>query len=224
MKLFADLQTVRVFARAAYPSWGPDVQKWREQDYDAHFFVHAVKNDREKIGQRATRLPMGAGGTYVRVDRDNLEIPQRFFARWAADKVRRLELERPVFVAIPNRDGLVEAKSFNTARLARMAAAAFGAGAEAFTGLRFREYVPKEQGKRQSVRELMANMVLLEEPPAGTLVILDDVFTLGKHVTATVKMLPKKRAPDVAVVAGKTEKRPLDDMTAVAPYSHWCVL
>jgi hypothetical protein len=213
---------VRVLARVAYPSWDFHAQPWRDQDFDAHFFVHAVKNDREKIGNRVANLPMGVGGTNVRIDHDNLDVPQKFFARWAASRARLRGITDPVFVGIPNRNALTEGKPFNVGKLARMAAQAFGEGGSAFTGLRFREFVPKEAGKRQSVRELVENMVLISEPPNGTYVLVDDVFTLGKHLTAAIKVLPKRKSA-VAVVAGKTEKAPLEDMTTVPVHSHWCI-
>ncbi|MGX8273043.1 hypothetical protein ACWQV9_10190 [Brevundimonas diminuta] len=221
--LFGSFPTVKVHARAAYPSWDYKDPKWRQQDYDTHFFVHAVKNDAARIGDRKTQLPMGAGGARVWIGRDNLEVCQHWFSRWAAMKCHNLGVENPVFVAIPNRNALTDTKSFNTARLARFAARAFGDGAQAYVGLRFKEYVPKEKGKRQSVSELVGNLVLVEDIPAGTLVLIDDVYTVGRHVTAAWKVLPKERRPDHAFVAGKTEKGPLADMTVVPVEHHWCL-
>lgn len=221
--LFGSIPTIKVYARAAYPSWDHTDPKWRQQDYDTHFFVHAVKNDAEKIGNRKTRLPLGAGGSSVWVDRTNLELCQRWYARWVAMKCRNLQIDNPVFVAIPNRNALVDAKGFNTARLARFAARSFGDGAAAYTGLRFNEFVPKEKGKRQSVSDLVANMTLIDPIPAGRIILLDDVYTVGRHMTAAWKVLPKASRPDVGFVAGKTEKRPLDDMTVVPVEQHWCI-
>lgn len=220
-QLFGSIPTIKVSACVAYPSWNYQDPRWREQDYNAHFFIHAVKNDRAKIGQRRTLLPMGAGGAMVWVDAANLDVCQKYFARWVALKCRRAEISDPVFVAIPNRNALGTEKSFNTARLVRMAAAAFGSSASSYSGLRFRSLVPKD-GKRQSVNELVANMELVEEIPGGTLVLVDDVFTLGNHMTAAYKMMPKSRRPDIGYVAGKTEKKPLPDMTVVPVESHWC--
>jgi len=220
--LFGSIPTVKVYARAAYPSWDYKDPKWRDQDYNAHFFTHAVKNDRVKIGQRRTQLPMGAGSAMVWIDQTNLDVCQKFFARWVAIKCHRLEVKDPIFVAIPNRDALEDSKAFNTAKLARLAAAAFGPTASAYTGLRFKAFVPKD-GKRQSVAELVSNMALIEPlPEAGTLVLLDDVYTLGHHITAAYKMMPKGRKPEIALVAAKTEKRPLPDMTVVDEENHWC--
>jgi hypothetical protein len=221
--LFGSFPTVKVHARAAYPSWDYKETKWRQQDYDTHFFVHAVKNDAEKIGDRKTRLPLGPNAAPVWVSKDNMEVCQHWFARWAAMKCRNLDIADPIFVAIPNRNALIDAKSFNTARLARFAARAFGDGGQAFTGLRFKELIPKEKGKRQTVAELVANMAMIEALPAGTIVLLDDVYTVGRHITAAWKMLPKDSRPDYAFVAGKTEKSPMDDMTVVPVEHHWCL-
>ncbi len=165
---------------------------------------------------------MGAGSAMVWIDQTNLDVCQKFFARWVAIKCHRLEVKDPIFVAIPNRDALEDSKAFNTAKLARLAAAAFGPTASAYTGLRFKAFVPKD-GKRQSVAELVSNMALIEPlPEAGTLVLLDDVYTLGHHITAAYKMMPKGRKPEIALVAAKTEKRPLPDMTVVDEENHWC--
>jgi len=83
--------------------------------------------------------------------------------------------------------------------------------------------VPKEQGVRQSVNQLVANMTLVSDVPQGNYVILDDVFTQGNHITATIRKLPKKETSAIVVVAGKTENAPLEDMTVVPVYSHWCI-
>jgi len=207
-----------VHHRVCYPSWDWQVTKFREEDYTGHFFTHAVKDDQQKIGNKWKMLKVGAQGAEVRIDRNNLIIARRFFSAWAARVVRDAGIADPVFVAIPNRNGIITAQDFKTAFLARTAAQAFGHGATSYTGLRFRVEVPKAQGERQSIQDLVANMLLIEPVPDGTLVMLDDVYTLGRHFTAAMQVLPRK--PVLAIVAARTVKEPNDEMLRPGVHDH----
>ena len=181
-------------------------------DHKAFFFVHAVKDDKKKIGAKSKAFNIGANGTAVLLNQNNLHLIQNFYAAWVAQGLRQMGVENPVIVPIPNRNALVGTNDFNTARIARSVATASGGRVQAAAHLRFREFVPKEQGARQSVIELVENMVLTEPLPAGTIVLLDDVFTLGRHMMAASQVLSLVQQPAMGFVAGRTVKAPLANM------------
>lgn len=208
-----------VHYRVCYPSWDWQETNFRDQDHLAHFFTWAVKGDQQKIGAKFKMMKVGAGNAEVRIDRNNLDVVQRYFGRFAAAQARAAGIEDPVFVAIPNRNALAEVADFKSAGLARAAAQAFGAGAAAYTGLRFRALVPKAQGVRQRVSDLVENMVMIALPPPGTLVLIDDVYTLGRHITAANQILPRRAA--LCVVAARTMKEPQEQMTAPGVETHY---
>lgn len=223
MGFLDNIPGIQVYPRAAYPTWNRDETPWRDQDYDANFFVHAVKENGDKLGPRRKSLPIGVNGAFVRVDRSTMPLAQRAFGRWVADKTRELGIVDPVFVAIPNSDALVATADFRTARLVRAVAEAFGQGAHAFVGLRFEEYVPKdERDHRLTVQELVDNMRMIAPPQPGTLVLVDDVFTQGNHVTAAYRMMPEDRRPTVAFAAGRTCREPEADNWNLESELHFC--
>lgn len=55
-----NLRTLTVHSRAAYPSWNKEELDWRDQDYDANFYVHGIKLNLDKVRDRAKALPIGA--------------------------------------------------------------------------------------------------------------------------------------------------------------------
>lgn len=209
------MPTIKVYSLMSYPSWDFREVAWRDTDHKAFFFVHAVKNDKKKIGSKAKAFNVGAKNTPVLINQNNLHVAQNYYAAWVARYLRHLGVPDPVIVPVPNRNALVGSADFNTAHLARTAAAAYGRGARAAPLLRFREFVPKEQGSRQSVDELVGNLVLTEELPAGTVVVLDDVFTLGRHVSAASQVLSTECLPRMSFTAGRTVKAPLANMFSV---------
>lgn len=206
------MPAIKVYSLMSYPSWDFREVSWRDMDHKAFFFVHAVKDDKKKIGSKAKSFNIGANNTPVLLTRNNLHLAQNYYAAWVARGLRQLGVGDPVIVPIPNRNALVGSTDFNTARLTRSVAAAYGNGARAAPVLRFREFVPKERGSRQSVGELVDNLVMTDPLPAGTVVVLDDVFTLGRHIMAASQVLSAVRPPTVGFTAGRTVKAPLAKM------------
>lgn len=213
--------TIAVHARCGFPSWSHAETPWRDQDRDWQLLVLAVKDDKVRMKERYASLPIGSNGEWMRVDKSQTVQAGRWFGKWAAAKVRGLGITDPVFVAIPNRKALQGVNDFRTATLAQSAAEAFGAGAAAYTGLRFRTLVSKEEKKRQNPAELIANMVVVEElPPAGTLVFLDDIFTQGHHLTAACSFIQADRRPVLGLVCGRTVLEPKENMGAEIEVQH----
>lgn len=220
--LLADLPTITVHARAAYPSWKPDEHRWRDQDYDANFFTKAIKADREKLGSRVKNLPVTGDGSRVRISANNIENARSAYATWAAGKLKELDLLDAVLVPIPNSVGIVTAADFNTAAIARAIAAATGSRASVSTSLRFIEYRPKEgRERRPGAQELRENMTLVSSIPSGPIVLIDDVFTLGHHITAASWLMPQGRDPKHAIVASRTIKKPVEDVWQAITEDHF---
>ncbi len=213
---------VEVHARCAFPSWNFREQPFREQDFDWQLYVLAVKGDTARMKERWASLPIGAGATWRKIDKTCLDEVATSFGRWVAAKARASGIVAPVFAAIPNRTALENVDTFRTALLAQRAADAFGEGARPFAGLRFRHLVTKEEKRRQGVAELVGNLSLVEQVPNGQVVLVDDVFTEGHHVTAALRVLPQNRAPHWAFVAGRTVLHPLEDMSAEIQLNHYC--
>lgn len=206
------MPAIKIYSLMSYPSWDFREVAWRDTDHKAFFFVHAVKDDKKKIGSKAKAFNVGANNSPILLNQNNLHLAQNYYAAWVARGLRQLGVPDPVIVPIPNRNALVGSADFNTARLVRSVAAAYGTGAKAAPVLRFRKFVPKEQGSRQSVAELVDNLVVTDPLPAGTIVVLDDVFTLGRHITAASQVLSAVRPPAMGFTAGRTVKSPLEKM------------
>lgn len=214
-------RTIEVHARCAFPSWNHQEVAWRDQDRNWQLLVLAVKGDRARMKERYCNLPLGNNGGQVRVDRNEIQQAGEWFGRWVGRRTTECGIADPVFVAIPNRNALVDAKDFRTALFARTAAQRFGERARAYTGLRFIEHVSKEEKKRQGVQELVKNMAVIEEVPPGQLVFVDDVYTQGHHISAAIRMLGADRVAPHAFVAGRTVLEPFADMGAELTVEHW---
>lgn len=212
--LFGDFPSMTVHARAAYPSWPPGEHQWRDQDYDANFFAHAIKADRTKLKDRVKNLPIGPNGSRVRVSASNIPAAQSAFCAWAAQQLVTLDLSDVVLLAVPNSNATAEAQDFNIARIARLIAQMSNGRAQASTALRFIEYRPKsERERRPSALELRDNMTVVGAIPDGNIVLVDDVFTQGHHLTAATWSLPVGRdPPSHALVAARTIKQPVADV------------
>jgi hypothetical protein len=213
-----NFETIPLHARVAYPSWDFQAVPFREVDHNAHFYTHAVKNDAKKIGTRTKNLKVGVNGESVLVSASNLIVVQRHFARFVARTIKDAGIADPVIIAIPNRDALRTIADFNTARLAALAAEAFGSGAQPYAGLRFKKLIPKTEKRRLRPDDLAPNMEMVTDLPKGTLVLLDDVYTQGHHVRASCKVLDCK--PVLVCVAARTENEPLPNMTKPRALEH----
>jgi hypothetical protein len=215
------MRSLSVHARCAFPSWDHRETAWRDQDRDWQLLVLAIKGDAARMKQRSARLALGEPPVMRTVDRTTVPQAGRWYGNWVAKRTRQLGIERPVFVAIPNRNALLDAKDFRTAEYVRQAAESYGEGASAFSGLRFKTFVSKEEKKRQGFQELKDNMVLIEPVPDGELILVDDVYTQGHHLGVAVSLLPRDREPKHAFVAGRTVLAPLENMGAELTEQHW---
>jgi len=209
--------SLNVIARCRYPSWDWKHIPFREEDHRAHFFVHAVKNDKAKIGARTMRF-VKVNGEPVTVSAHNLHFLQNAFARWVARFVEHQRIDKPIFVALPNRSGFGQNSEFPTHFLAKRAAKYHGIEARAFGGLRFRHFLEKCHERRLTFSELKDAFCLVEDLPQGNLVLIDDVFTQGRHVSAAVRCLG--RCPELVLVAARTVNEPTDSMFSVNSERH----
>ena len=191
-----------------YPRWDQDDRPFRKSDWTARFITLALKGDEDGIRRSYVLL----GTPPRRFDINNYRELHRAFHHWAARKLRVLQIAHPVLVAVPNSDAVADSESFATKGLVEGIAAAYGAACIPFSGVRFTQAMPKARlGGTRDQRELLQNLVLLEPPPAGTLVLVDDVCTSGGHLFAVQRLL-RPRECGQALLVGRTVHDPQERM------------
>ncbi|MBC4018805.1 hypothetical protein H7965_26470 [Siccirubricoccus deserti] len=192
--------------------------KWRNSDHCATKVIKAIKG-----------LPFNGsaemkifGQPYVLTATNAHEmIP--VWAKWAVSKIS--DLPKPIrLVPVPNSGAIVSepAESFRTLEMAyAVAAAATAAGiqASAHARLRWAEQMVKASkgGGPRNPHTLLDKLRFCDPPlPEGTVVLIDDVITLGGHMMACVEALAGEgRRPARGVVAGRTVHDALDHPFAV---------
>lgn len=189
-----------------YPRWDRDERPFRRTDWAASFITLALKGDENAI-RRSFEVIKGR-----RFDITNYRELHTAYHHWAARKLRALGIADPVLVAVPNSDAAPASVTFATKALVEGIAAAYGAGCVPFSGVRFRQAMPKARlGGTRDQRELLQNLVLLEPPPQGTLVLVDDVCTSGGHLFAVQRLL-RPRECGQALLVGRTVHDPQERM------------
>jgi hypothetical protein len=210
--LFPDpIHTVDVQAFCTFAVWDWKVTRFRPEDHKARFIVHAVKGDRAKLAGKYQDLTFGTGQPPVRIDETNFELVTDAWAKWAVGKIRARKISGPIVLApLPTSKAVPALANYRTRDLARLVQAHLGGASTVWDGVRFREERQPVHGggNRATITE---DMVLVSEPPDGEMVVLDDVFTTGAHLSALVRHLPTARRPNFMVTAGQTVwERPED--------------
>lgn len=172
-------------------------------DFRGRFLVGALKADLSII-KGYQKLPIGPGGSEVKIDKDNFELVPPAWAAWAAKVISDRGLQgRVVLTPLPSSKTVPSTVDYRTLYLANLVKAAFEGDMVVWSGVRFRQKRQKvhEGGDRATIAD---DMIFVDEPPPGIIVPLDDVYTMGSHLSALMKHLPEDRYPSVMVCGGRT--------------------
>jgi hypothetical protein len=187
-----------VISFATYLTRGP----WNDDDHHALKFVKAVKG--KNFGGWAV-VPVLGRNKELRAA--NAEDAIDWFAELAAAEIAKLRISSPaILVPLPNSSSTVRNKNVSrTAMLAERIAAKLK-NTKVWDGLRWaKEMTPTHQGGTRDPQKLYDNLVVTDNPPKGTLILIDDVFTKGGHLQAAVARLAEKKAEcKFAICAGRT--------------------
>jgi hypothetical protein len=113
--------------------------------------------------------------------------------------------EAPILVPVPSKDGLVGATTFRSLEMLRESVAPHGQFTIAPV-LRFTHQLqPANSGGPRGREVLKPYMRVVEQPPDGPIILVDDLLTTGGSILASYDKLEEiGRAPVAAIVCGHT--------------------
>jgi hypothetical protein len=176
---------------------------WSDEDGNALKFIKAIKG---KPFRYSAQFPV-LGRTKL-LDATNADEAIDWFGELAAAEVAGLGLRGPlIFVPLPNSSCTKADKNKPRTALLAEAVASKLKNAQVWDGLRWTcVMTPTHQGGTRNPQTLYDNLTVTSNPPKGTVILVDDVFTKGGHLqAAAAKLLFEKKAPcRFAVCAGRT--------------------
>lgn len=213
---------VQVRALATLASWNWQEEPFRPKDHRARFIVHAVKGATDKLAGKHETLNVGPNGSPVTVTVANFELIADYWAAWAASIIKGDLPNQPIILTpLPSSKavaGLVDYRPLNLARRVGQHIP----GSVVWDGVRFRqERLPVHSGGSRAT--IFEDMIFTSDPPPGTLVPIDDVFTQGAHLGALMRRLPSDRWPTIMITGGKTENAPPEKVInpPAYPFQFW---
>lgn len=202
--------------------------EWRSIDYDARFYALAVKGEYFRL-----KGSYDFNGQTLRGEPAATVTLRQHYGRWAARQLKTWGYKNPIIIPVPNSNvTLTSGGNFETAKIARAVATAFGPEATVSTILRFaqvQDAAHKNKGRRTPER-FLANMVVSNGAPIKEVVLLDDVVTSGSHIQAAkMKLAGQTKASPIrhALVCGQASSIRLDDPFKVSetdwedPFAGW---
>lgn len=195
---------VEVQAFCSFAVWDWKATPFRPDDHKGRFIAHSVKGDREKLGRQYENLAVGPNKSVIRVNQSNFELVADAWARWAASKIKIRYPETPIVLTpLPTSKAVPGLADYRTLNLARRVQPHLPAGSVVWEGVRFRqERQPVHSGGDRGT--IFEDMIFTSPPPDGVIIALDDVYTMGSHLSALVKHLPAERRPEFMVTGGQT--------------------
>src|SRR5258708_2689847 len=175
---------------------------WNNDDHHALKFVKAVK---AKPFRGWAQVPVL--GRCKRLESANADDAIDWFGELAAAEIVRLHLRGPlVLVPLPNSSSTIRNKKKPRTALLAEAIASKLKNTQEWDALRCgREMIPTHQEGTSDPQELYDNLAVTGVPPKGTIVLVDDVYTLGGHLQAAVARLTENKARcSLAMCAGRT--------------------
>jgi hypothetical protein len=183
-------------------------------EYHSLKFVKAIK---KKPFQGWANVPVV--GRTKELRQANAEEAIDWFGEMAAAEILTLDIRRKplIFVPLPNSSSTVANKKVPRTRQLAEAIASKLKNALVWDGLRWlKEMIPTHQEGTRDPQELYENLKVMGSPPAGTVILVDDVYTRGGHLQAAVARLAEKKAIcKLAVCAGRTVLENQDEPFAV---------
>jgi hypothetical protein len=184
-----------------YSQWAHEHIAPRSQDQWYSFkFCRAVKNRR--INGTLT-FPWQAGPEIIGVQ--NVGRARWIFGVFIKYTLERLNLQSPVIIPVPSKDGLIGAPSFRSLEMITEATAEHGNWTIAPV-LRFSQaLVAANAGGPRGREALRPYLRVSSAPPSGELILVDDIITSGGSLLASYDALAGVgRPPVAAIVCGHT--------------------
>jgi hypothetical protein len=175
---------------------------WSGDDHNALKFVKAVKG---KTFRGWAQVPIL--GRIKTLEPTNAEDAVDWFGELAAAEIVKLGLRGPqILLPLPNSSSTVRNGEKSRTTLLAGAIAEKLNNAHVWDGLRWaKEMIPTHREGTRDPQELYENLVVTGVPPKGTLILVDDVYTLGGHLKAAVARLAEKKLRcSLAMCAGRT--------------------
>lgn len=171
---------------------------WKTTDFPALKFVKAVK---AKPFTGYADVPVL--GRWMHLVPENADDAIGWFGELAAAELAKRFAGPLILVPLPNSSSTVDnGKEPRTAVLAANIAAKLK-NTKSCDCLRWTKEWPAKSTR--DPQKLYDNLVVTSNPPKGTLILIDDVFTTGGHVQAAVARLAEKKAEcKLAICAGRT--------------------
>jgi hypothetical protein len=135
---------------------------------------------------------------------DSVGRARWIFGVFIKTTLESLNLQSPVLVPVPSKDGLVGVQDFRSYAMVREAVAGHGNWPVAPV-LRFTQALTPANAGGPRGREALKPYLTVAPPPPGQIVLVDDIITSGGSILASYDVLAAiKRAPVAAIVCGHT--------------------
>jgi hypothetical protein len=182
-----------------------------QAEFNAHKVIQAVKG-RDVRGY--AWVPNG-DGTRFKLQESNRTAVFPWFGKLAATEIARRFPDLEIcLVPIPHSDCIRGVEVSKAATIARHIARRNNDLMSVWDGLRWVEANPaSSQGGSRDAKELLGNLMCVEELPHGRLcIIVDDVSTSGAHFQAAEARMSREAAVvALALAVGQTVHDPVED-------------
>lgn len=193
---------MKVFFMCTYYSqWAHENIAERSQDQWHSFkFCRAVKSKR--INGTLT-VPWDTGPETISTN--NVHRARSIFGMFIRFTLNSLNLQSPVLVPVPSKDGLLDAETFRSLEMVEEAIVGEGNWPIAPVLRVTEKLTPAYAGGPRGRDALKPYLRLIEMPPDGEIVLIDDIITSGGSILASYDILADAgRAPVAAIVCGHT--------------------
>jgi hypothetical protein len=184
-----------------YSQWAHENLAPRSQaQWHAYKFCRAVKY---KTINGTLEFPWKAGPETINTE--TVGRARYIFGFFIKRALKTLVLAAPVLVPIPSKDALPDATTFRSLDMVREAIASHGNWTIAPV-LRFTKAIPPaSEGGPRGREVLRPHLTVIARPPAGSIVLVDDIITTGGSLLASFDVLEAYgRPPVAAIVCGQT--------------------
>jgi len=204
-----------VHTMGAYASYPRSEYEWRDDDYRVNKLVKAVKG----VPINGSAQILSLDKQWITIDNTNRANAFELFGRWGAKKLAELGISSATLVPVPSSSHTVENELFTGTQLAQAVAYCSPEGIVARDPLRFRSAMEKSsKGGSRNWALIKANLVCTPPNQPGTVVLIDDVMTLGGHLRACADVLRSHgMRVEHALTVGRTVKTPVQAPFAMPP-------